>query len=62
MRKPFLIVALIVASLTGAQSAWAQAYPARPVKVVVPFAPGAATDIVARLVADNCAYRLARIS
>ena len=53
MRKAFPVIAAFVACLAGSQTAHAQAYPVRPVKIVVPFAAGAATDIVARLVADE---------
>src|SRR5437868_11818386 len=48
---PMLRVALAVVSLVLAAAAGAQSYPNRPVKVIVPWPPGQATDIAARLVA-----------
>ena len=50
------IVALLM-SLVSA-SVFAQSYPDRPVKMIVPFAPGGATDIIARTVAQKLADRM----
>jgi tripartite-type tricarboxylate transporter receptor subunit TctC len=41
-----------------AATAWAQAFPTRPVTLVVPFAPGGATDVVARLFAAEVGQQL----
>ena len=48
-----LSIALIFAMLAAVAGATAQTYPSRPVTVIVPFAAGGVTDIVARIVSER---------
>ena len=58
-RRQFLHLAAGAAALPAvSRIAWAQAYPTRPVRIIVGFPAGGATDIVARLMGQWLSERL----
>ena len=58
-RRTFLHVAAGAAALPAiSRTAWAQAYPARSVHLIVTFPAGSAPDIIARLAAQQMSERL----
>src|SRR5437870_3055759 len=52
MNRRHVVLSAIAACIV-AGSAWGQSYPTRPIKLVVPFAAGGSTDLIARIVAEQ---------
>jgi tripartite-type tricarboxylate transporter receptor subunit TctC len=57
-RKQIFGFAALMALLVSASASWAAGFPERTIKMVVPFAAGGSTDLVARLVADKMSNHL----
>jgi hypothetical protein len=57
-KRNFVLAAAAVASLAlGSTAAWAQAYPSKPIRIVVPFPAGGTSDVLARLVGQTMSER-----
>src|SRR5712691_10958482 len=60
-RRQFLHLATGAAALPAvSRSVWAQTYPARPVRVIVPYAPGGSNDVFGRLIAQRLSEHFAK--
>src|SRR5262245_19688538 len=55
MRRLMLACAMV---LLGVAGAWAQAWPSKPIRAIVPLTPGAATDIMARAVLEQVSAQI----
>jgi tripartite-type tricarboxylate transporter receptor subunit TctC len=53
-------LATITATTIASRLAWSQSYPARPVRLIVPFAPGGPNDLAARLIAQGLSDQLGK--
>ncbi len=58
MKRTFAAFALAAATVVAASSASAQNYPTRPITMVVPFAAGGPTDVIARIVGEHMSKTL----
>jgi tripartite-type tricarboxylate transporter receptor subunit TctC len=58
LRRILSSLTLLAAAFLFSQGSFAQAYPTKPIKAIVPFAPGSATDQIARVFASDMAKTL----
>ena len=54
MKTILILLSLFISSVSFAQSNW----PERPLKIIVPFAPGGSTDVIARVIAQGLTSKI----
>jgi len=51
--RALAFIAVLLCALSAPGQTWAEDYPARPVRLIVPFGAGGPTDVIARIVAQK---------
>lgn len=57
-RRTLLSAGVILGAALSSATGWAQTYPSKPIKLIVPYAAGGATDITARTIGEKLTTRL----
>jgi len=53
IEKSIAAVVLAIGSLATGATAWAQTYPARPIRMIIPWPPGGGTDVIGRIICQR---------
>jgi len=56
--RPVRLLAFVILVLLAASAAYADTYPSRPIKLIVPATPGSATDVIGRFLTERIAKPL----
>lgn len=60
LRTATAALAVLAAALLPTQASWAQAYPTKPVRVIIPFPPGGTLDTVGRQLAQKLSEQMGK--